>query len=268
MSIREFQSVLYVDDDPDICEVVRATLCLTAGLDVRTAGSGEQAIDLAYELRPDLVLMDVMMPGLDGPSTFRRMRESDQLADIPVIFMTAKVLPAEVAHFLQLGAIGVIGKPFDPLKLCDDLFALWKNAQAARRGAIANGVESQVRAQVNSLTGSFLERARADIVHIREMIERARDGDQSALKDVERLAHSIHGAGAMFGFSEMSAAGGAIERLTEALRANIVVRGSISEPAAFQQLLDCNEKLAQEVEAAGQATPHSGAMFQGPGGGK
>ncbi len=92
MPMRDFQSVLYVDDDPDICSVVQATLRLVPGLDVQTADSGERAIDLAYELRPDLVLMDVMMPGLDGPSTFRRMRECALLTKIPVIFMTAKSL--------------------------------------------------------------------------------------------------------------------------------------------------------------------------------
>src|SRR5580700_2049527 len=112
MSTRECRSILYVDDDPDICEVVQTTLCLIAGLDVHTAGSGEEAIDLAYELRPDLILMDVMMPGLDGPATFERIRNSTLINDIPLIFLTAKVLPAEIAHFLRLGAIGVIGKPF------------------------------------------------------------------------------------------------------------------------------------------------------------
>jgi CheY-like chemotaxis protein len=68
---------------------------------VHTANSGQLAIDLAYELRPDLVLMDVMMPGLDGPSTLMRMRQSVLLADIPVIFMTAKVLPAEISRFFN-----------------------------------------------------------------------------------------------------------------------------------------------------------------------
>src|SRR6202166_1178374 len=137
MPVRDFQSILYVDDDPDICSVVQATLRLVPGLNVRTADSGERAIDLAYELRPDLVLMDVMMPGLDGPSTFRLMRESVLLVKTPVIFMTAKVLPAEIAQLLQLGAIGVIVKPFDPLKLYGELFSLWNKGDAARQSSIA-----------------------------------------------------------------------------------------------------------------------------------
>src|ERR1700678_2666725 len=71
MSTRKIQSVLYVDNDRNICEVAQATLRLIAGLTVHTAHSGQQAIDLAYELRPDIILMDVMMPGLDGPATLK-----------------------------------------------------------------------------------------------------------------------------------------------------------------------------------------------------
>src|ERR1700722_17261721 len=171
MLTRDFQSVLYVDDDADICSVVQATLLLVPGLNVRTADSGERAIELAYELRPDLVLMDVMMPGLDGPSTFRRMRESVLLAKIPVIFMTAKVLPAEIAQLLQLGAIGVIVKPFDPLKLYSELFSLWNDGGTARRNPIVSGGPVEVQAQVDSLTVSYLQRAWADVINVAKMIE-------------------------------------------------------------------------------------------------
>src|SRR5271165_4796223 len=160
MTMRKCQSVLYVDDDPDICEVVHSSLRLLSGFEVRTAESGERAIKLAAELQPDLILMDVMMPGLDGPSTLKRMRASAALAEIPVIFLTAKVLPAEVAHFLNLGAIGVIRKPFDPLRLGSELFTLWKKVYAPERAAPRRPApvsESQVQAQVQSLTDSFLK---------------------------------------------------------------------------------------------------------------
>jgi two-component system OmpR family response regulator len=265
MSTRKIESVLCVDDDPDICEVVQATLRLIAGLDVHTARSGEQAIDLAYELRPDLILLDVMMPGLDGPSTLKRMREHALLADIPVIFLTAKVLLAEVAHLLQLGAIGVIGKPFDPLKLCDELFALWINADTARGIQSTRGGQSQLGAHVGSLTVSFLERTRNDVVRLRAIIERARHEDRSVLKEAGRIAHSIHGAGGMFGFPEVSEAGGAIERLVEGIMASTAALRSTSEPAVLQQLLDCTAQLAHEIEVAGQPACSSAEMFQGRG---
>jgi two-component system, OmpR family, response regulator len=269
MLTREFQSVLFVDDDADICSVVQATLRLVPGLSVQTAESGERAIDLAYELRPDLVLMDVMMPGLDGPSTFERMRESALLAPIPVIFMTAKVLPAEISHFLQLGAIGVIVKPFDPLELYDELLALWSNGGAASPGSRARSEPAQ--AQVDSLTINFLQRASADVVNLAKMIGRAQDGDRSVLMEIERVAHSIHGAGAMFGFPKISEVSGTmacmVERLAATATATVATAASRDpgcNSAVLQQLLESSNQLAQEVEAARRTGPQREAMFQGP----
>jgi two-component system, OmpR family, response regulator len=262
MSTRKTPSVLYVDDDPDICAVVHAALGCVAGLNVHTAGSGEQAIDLAYELRPDLILMDVMMPGLDGPSTLKRMREHPLLAGIPVIFLTAKVRPAEVAHFLQLGAIGVIGKPFDPLKLCDHLFALWDDADAVREIKDTGAGQSRVRAKVSSLADRFLERTGSDVVRLRAIIVRAHHEDRSVLEEAQRIAHSIRGAGAMFGFPEVSAAGGAIERLVEGFMASAAAHGSAGEPAVLQQLSDYTAQLAQKIVAAGPPTRGSAEMFE------
>jgi two-component system, OmpR family, response regulator len=263
MSTREFQSVLFVDDDSDICSVVRATLDLIPGLNVHTAESGERAIDLAYELRPDLVLMDVMMPGLDGPLTFRRMRNSALLARIPVIFMTAKVLPAEIGQFLQLGAIGVIVKPFDPLKLYDDMLALWNGGCAASPAPPCRG-QDPVRAQMDSLTANFLRRASADVINLAKMIEGAQQGDQSAFKEIERVSHSIHGAGAMFGFPKMSEAGGIMARMVQRLTAAAPPNSSACESAVIEQLKVCCKQLAEEVEAAWQEAPQGAAMLRGP----
>jgi two-component system, OmpR family, response regulator len=247
--MKKCQSVLYVDDDPDICEVVQTTLCLSAGFDVRTADSGERAIDLAYELRPDLIILDVMMPGLDGPSTYKRLCENTLLADIPVIFMTAKVLPPEVAHLLRLGAIGVIGKPFDPIALGDEVLALWNKAVSARVLAGVGAGDDQVQARVDSLALRFLERARGEVIRLRELTASARPGDQAALAEIERVAHSIHGAGAIFGFASISTLGGDVERLVEELMTGGIVFDPAVEPLNLQ-LVRCTERLAHEVDAA------------------
>ena len=266
MSTRDLQSVLYVDDDADICCVVQATLRLVPGLQVETADSGERAIDLAHELRPDLVLMDVMMPGLDGPSTLKRMRESMLLKDIPVAFMTAKVLPTEISQFLQMGAIGVIVKPFDPLRLYGELFALWDKEGTRRQGFIAYGGQSKAQAQVDSLTVSFLQRAWTDVINLAKLAERAQNGDRSVFSEIERVSHSLHGAGAMFGFPKLSEVGGAMARLAEGLAARAEANSSASEPAALRQLVEFSKQLAQEVEAAWQTAPQGVAMFQTIGG--
>jgi len=258
MSNRALESVLCVDDDPDMREVVRTTLNLIGGLSVHTAASGVQAIDRAHELRPDLILMDVMMPGLDGPSTVDRMRTSPLLANIPVIFLTAKVMPAKIAQLLGSGAIGVICKPFDPLALCDELLLLWRNANA-RATPRAEAGQMRVAAQVSSLADAFLQRAKQEVTRLREMLEQAARGEQSDFKEIERLAHSIHGAGAMFGFPEVSASGGAIERLVEAFAAPDAGAGDLP---LLQQLLDRTAQLARNIEAAGKTAPGGVGMFQ------
>jgi two-component system, OmpR family, response regulator len=252
MSKRKCQSILCVDDDPDICEIVQTTLSLVAGFDVYTAASGEQAIDLAYEFRPDLILMDVMMPGLDGPATLKRIRNSTLINEIPVIFLTAKVLPEELAHFLHLGAIGVIRKPFDPIKLGDELIALWQSKDATREAIDARSGASRVQTKVGSLTEGFLLRTREDAVRLTEMFERICAGDRSILGDVERIAHAIHGTGAMFGFPQLSAAGGAIEEIAGEVIANRSASLSAMDPAV-RKLLDCTQRLAREVETAWEA---------------
>jgi two-component system OmpR family response regulator len=263
-----FKSVLYVDDDPDICSVVQATLHLVPGLNIQTACSGERAIDVAYDFRPELVLMDVMMPGLDGPSTFEQMRQSVLLANIPVIFMTAKVMPVEVAQLLQLGAIGVIVKPFDPLKLHEELCALWTNKAAAHQNASASTEPVHIRAQADALTISFLRRARDDDINLANMIERAQTGDRSVCQEIERVAHSLQGAGAMFGFPDVSTVGGMIARTVEGLVASHAAHGSSREIAVLRQLLEFSRQLAQHVEAAWQMAPQNDPMFQGPAGAK
>lgn len=256
----DLHSVLYVDDDPDICTVVEATLCAIGDLAVRTADSGERAIDLASEEQPDLILMDVMMPGLDGPSTLKLMRDRGPLADIPVIFLTAKVMPTEVSEFLSLGAIGVIGKPFDPTKLCGDIQALWgrTGGRTGRRGAARDVARTrteatrneEVAAQVTTLTGAFLERMQRDVRRLRRLLERLATGDRSTPQELERLAHTIHGSGAMFGFPAISECGGKIEELAGELRVVEAGREAF-EPERLRQVSDWTDRLAVALDTEG-----------------
>jgi two-component system, OmpR family, response regulator len=258
-----FRSVLYVDDDPDICSVVLATLRMAPDLVVETAESGERAIELAFEMRPDLILMDVMMPRLDGPSTLKCMQKSVLLANTPVIFMTAKVLPEEISQFLKLGAIGVVVKPFDPLGLYADLLYLWNHKNAEHKTSHTDFAQTQVQAQVESLTSGFLERARTDTLRLSTLMQRAKDGDPTVFKEMEHIAHSIHGAGAMFGFPTLSTSGETIARIAAGLASK---RGQSAGDAAslLQRLLECSERLAHEVASASQTGPEKAAMFQGP----
>jgi CheY-like chemotaxis protein len=120
------REILYVDDEPDIREIVQMALDLMPALSVSTADSGLRALQSMRERRPDLVLLDVMMPNMDGPTTLQQMRSQPELQSIPVIFMTAKAMPQEVARFRGLGAAAVIAKPFDPMLLGEQVFAIWE----------------------------------------------------------------------------------------------------------------------------------------------
>ena len=113
--------IMIVDDDGDICTVVELAARRVGGWDVVVAASGQEALAKARSERPDVILLDVMMPDLDGPATLVRLREEPSTATIPVIFLTAKVQRPEVEHYMALGAIGVIRKPFDAMTLPDEV---------------------------------------------------------------------------------------------------------------------------------------------------
>jgi CheY-like chemotaxis protein len=111
------RTVLLIDDEPDIREVAGTALRALAGWEVLAAGGGEEGMTVATERRPDAILLDVMMPGLDGPATLERLRADPVTAEIPVLFMTAKAQAGELTRFAALGVTGVIAKPFDPMTL-------------------------------------------------------------------------------------------------------------------------------------------------------
>jgi CheY-like chemotaxis protein len=123
---KPLKTLLYVDDDPDIREIVQMSLTLDGQLNVLTSDGGERALLKMRVEHPDLVVLDVMMPGMDGPTLLKRMREDANLAHIPVIFMTAKASAEEAERFRELSAIGVIAKPFDPMALGGQVRALWE----------------------------------------------------------------------------------------------------------------------------------------------
>lgn len=109
--------ILYVDDEDDIREVASMALELDPGLDVRTCASGYEALAAAAEWQPALILLDVMMPNMDGPTTLSKLRAQPATAAIPVVFITARTQAHEVEKFKEMGVKGVIAKPFDPMSL-------------------------------------------------------------------------------------------------------------------------------------------------------
>jgi CheY-like chemotaxis protein len=122
--------ILHVDDEPDIREIVDMSLGLNPDFEVRACATGAEAIRAAAEWCPILILLDVMMPEMDGPTTLTHLRKNPQTSDIPILFMTARAQTREVEYIISLGAQGVISKPFDPMTLA---FVVRAHLQALKR---------------------------------------------------------------------------------------------------------------------------------------
>ncbi len=121
------QRILYVEDDEVFHDIAKLALEVVGAYTLKICFSGQDAVQSAPEFGPDLVLLDDNMPGMDGPSTFKKLREIPGLDSVPILFMTANVSPREVEQFMQLGAADVIPKPFDPLTLSQTIEHIWKN---------------------------------------------------------------------------------------------------------------------------------------------
>lgn len=132
--MKELRRILMVEDEPDIQAVAKVALEAVGGFEVEMCGSGREALDRVRSCDPDLILMDVMMPGLDGPSTLKQLRAAPETAKYPVIFMTAKVQAHEITRYKDIGGLGVIAKPFDPMTLAASVKTLWEQEHVGSGG--------------------------------------------------------------------------------------------------------------------------------------
>lgn len=124
----ELKRILHVEDDPSIQAVAKVALEAVGGFSVLSCSSGQEALDQVQGFAPDFILLDVMMPDMDGPQTLEKLRELVDIGLIPVAFMTAKVQPSEIAHYRSLGATDVVIKPFNPMQLSEQIRAIWNRA--------------------------------------------------------------------------------------------------------------------------------------------
>jgi len=186
--------ILHVDDEPDIREVVELSLALNPDFEIRSCGSATEALAIAAEWSPFIILLDVMMPGMDGPTTLAQLRKNPRTADIPVLFMTARAQAREVERFISLGAHGVISKPFDPMTLP---FLVRGHLQAAR---------------MESMRGVIKRRATSDIAQLESCRSSlVQDASPEALSRVRAIAHGLAGAAGLFGFERIGSDAAALE---------------------------------------------------------
>lgn len=123
----ELNKILYAEDEPDVQTVVEMTIQTMSNYQIKICENGKKLLESIDEYFPDLILLDVMMPEMDGPTTFKYLQENENTKKIPVIFMTAKAQVHEIEKFKEIGVVGIITKPFDPLTLCDEIQEIWNN---------------------------------------------------------------------------------------------------------------------------------------------
>jgi CheY-like chemotaxis protein len=226
--------ILHVDDEPDIREVVELSLGLDPDITVRSCGSGREALAAAADWQPDFILLDVMMPAMDGPETLVQLRGNARSANIPVIFMTARAQARELDRFRSLGAVGVIPKPFDPMTLAASVRSYVRPAQDP----------------LDDLRAGFLQRVRKDAAALSEdrLMLKAGNRLPNTLGRIKRIAHGLSGAGGIYGFAEISAAAADLE---DAIIAELAgpqsdeAVGSALDRLIFQAAFDSNALTAR-----------------------
>ena len=178
--------VLLADDEPDIREIVDFSLGLDPLFVMRGCDTGTEALAAALKWRPDLILLDVMMPGMDGPATLARLRKDPRTAEIPVVFVTGRACERE--QLMSLGAVGVIPKPFDPGQL-PSLVRAYVPAEA-RLACARDQFLAQLRTDAAALTAC------------RPML--AQDDARSTLVQIREIAHVLANRSAIYGFAGIS----------------------------------------------------------------
>jgi two-component system OmpR family response regulator len=216
--------VLHVDDDALMRDVVEISLGLDPTFTLMSCASGAEALAMALDWAPELILCDVLMPDMDGPAVLASLRASKNTAKIPVVFMTASPQPDDVARWIALGAAAVIAKPFDPATFADT-------------------VREQLRRIKMTTAGyDFSDRLRTDAALLGAFRARLRDGaDPSLVPDgLQSCVHKLAGAAGVFNFQAISRSATALE---EVIIARGGGRGSADAVAAnLDALLECIER--------------------------
>jgi CheY-like chemotaxis protein len=209
--------ILHVDDEPDIRELVGLSLGLDQAFSVRSCDRGRDAVAAAIDWPPDLMLIDVMMPGMDGPATLASLRQAPQTADIPVVFMTARAQSHELERFKSLGASGVIAKPFDPMTLAATVRShLHALGAAARRADFVGRLRADVKIVVERWSGS-----RADAA-----------SSVAALAELQVFAQTLSGAADVLGFDDLRRLAVTLAEVATAAASPAIAPGKVDQALA------------------------------------
>lgn len=193
------RKILLVEDDPDIQDVTTVLLTHVENFEVRACGTAAEALETAKSFDPDLILLDVMMPGLDGQGAYAAFRQMPATMSTPVIFMTARVQPREIMEYRELGSLGVIPKPFDPDTLARTIQGMWDRHQKEKLNETRREDLASLRL---TYAAELPERLRA--IEVAAASLRDRGWDSRIAADLQEMAHRLAGSAAIYGFPDIS----------------------------------------------------------------
>lgn len=237
MATPSLSRILVVDDEPSICNMAKIVLEKIGNFTVQTCDLGSHALQVAPQFNPDLILLDVMMPGLDGPGTLKALRARPETAAIPIIFLTGKVQIDEIEHYKKLGALDVIPKPFDPMTLSSSVIGIWGLHHRLTNPA------TDVQEQLKILRTAYATQVPGKIEHLREKFRILRDDATgiATLMNLHLLTHSLAGSCETFGFSSIRKNAYKLELLF----ADIIKSGNFPSDVLRAQINDLLDELAQ-----------------------
>jgi two-component system, OmpR family, response regulator len=204
---RHLRRILLVEDDPHIQDMTSLLLSRLGGFEVQACGSAADALQKAQAFGPDLILLDFMMPGLDGQDAFEAFRQTPATAATPVIFVTARVQPRAIVEYRKLGSLGVIPKPFDPERLAETIQGMWDRHQAAR---LTESLREDLAALRRGYEAAFPESLCAIQIAATSLQENG--GDAKVAASLYEVAHRLAGSAAIFGFPAVTEAAQRIGR--------------------------------------------------------
>jgi len=209
MPHRCLKRILVIDDDPDLLAVVSLALSALGGFDVLTCASPRDALDMAAREDPDLILLDIMMPDVDGFGVLRSLREGAATSSIPIVMMSAAVRPQDTPGYQSLGCVGLIAKPFDPAALPQKLERLWSAHVEHRQEAH--------RREFERLRGVYIGELGEKLRAMDETAASLVSGgwDRARLEGLYHVVHRMAGSSGLYRLPTLSRAAGALEAIVK-----------------------------------------------------
>ena len=244
--LNSLNKITYIEDEPDIRAITEIALTQIGGFHLDVCVSGAEAIARTSDFGPDLIILDVMMPGMDGVETYTRLRQIPSLVDTPIIFMTAKAMTDEVAQYRAMGALDVIAKPFDPMTLSHRIETIWREHSAR----LDPSMQGQLRALIKRHCITLAEQ----VATIGRLLAESRcDEKRNSIARAQSVTHQIKGTAGSIGFAAVSSAAEELDDILKLLA---------QEPtASTEQMLVVRELFARLKELSHGAKPELSTLY-------